>query len=83
MVWMDRARWEVVVQDKSPDGGGDETTVIADFVINAGGLWCDRVGHMAAMSVCNPPFPLKSDVQEQQPLRFTNLKHGKMTEVQN
>jgi len=44
-------RWEVVVQDKSPDGGGDETTVIADFVINAGGLWCDRVGHMANVHI--------------------------------
>jgi dimethylglycine dehydrogenase len=37
-------RWEVITRS-----GEEEQRVEADFVINAGGLWCDRVGDMAGV----------------------------------
>jgi len=39
------SKWEVTIATK--DG---EQTVIADFVVNAAGLWCDKIGRMAGIT---------------------------------
>mmetsp|Transcript_96634 Transcript_96634/g.207343 ORF Transcript_96634/g.207343 Transcript_96634/m.207343 type:complete len:878 (-) Transcript_96634:114-2747(-) len=38
-------RWEVITRTSE----GEEDRAVADFVINAGGLWCDVVGAMAGV----------------------------------
>ncbi|CAK0815444.1 unnamed protein product, partial [Prorocentrum cordatum] len=38
-------RWEVITRTSQ----GEENRTVADFVVNAGGLWCDVVGRMAGV----------------------------------
>lgn len=40
-------QWEVITRTAS----GEEKRTVADFVINAAGLWCDKVGAMAGVRV--------------------------------
>jgi len=40
-------KWEVLTRDQD----GNESRTVADFVVNAAGLWCDTVGKMAGVHI--------------------------------
>lgn len=57
-------KWEVLTRTSS----GEEKITVADFVINAGGLWCDVVGRMAGVNtpsvVMQHQYVITEDIPE-------------------
>jgi len=71
-------RWEVITRRSD----GTEERVTADFVINAGGLWCDVVGKMA--DVHTPSVVLQHQYVITDPIpevKAYHAEHGKQMPV--
>jgi len=66
-------RWVVTTRTSA----GDEKCTEVDFVINCGGLWCDRVGHMAGVQtpsvVLQHQYVITDPIPE---VRAYHMKHG-------
>eukprot|EP00397_Hematodinium_sp_SG-2012_P014001 GEMP01014227.1.p1 GENE.GEMP01014227.1~~GEMP01014227.1.p1 ORF type:complete len:848 (+),score=195.38 GEMP01014227.1:180-2723(+) len=70
-------KWEVTI-----DKGGETHAVVADFVINAAGLWCDNIGRLAGITtpcvVLQHQYIITEDIPE---VKEYHEKHGKQMPV--
>lgn len=65
-------RWSVDIQND-----GEKHTVVADFVVNAAGLWCDKIGRLAGITTPSVVLQHQYLITEEIPeVKAYHEKHG-------